>query len=162
MDGMALTLKQINSFFPHNNLKKLLDDLVEKGYLRFEHPKKLVQEVTANGGIKKYRVFDENLPKGYNIVTGKLSFEINKILDPNDIAPTLVATDVSRIAVVDGNGLRRLSVREGLRLFGYPEWYSIPVKEKEAFDLLGNTVAVPVMEAVADRIAKVYLSLIHI
>ena len=57
---------------------------------------------------------------------------------------------------MDGNGLRRLSVREGLRLFGYPEWYSIPVKEKEAFDLLGNTVAVPVMEAVADRIAKVY------
>ena len=132
-----------------------------KGYLKFEHPKKLVQEVTENGGIKKFRTFDENLPKGYNIVTGKLSFEINKILDPEDIAPTLVATDVSRIAVVDGKGLRKLSIREGLRLFGYPEWYQIPVKEKEAFDLLGNTVAVPVMEAVANRAAEIYANSIQ-
>jgi len=162
MDGMSLTLVQISTFFPKRNLKHLLDDLVKKGYLKLEHPKKLVKEKTVNGGIKKYRVFDEQLPKGYNIVTGKLSFEINKILDPNDIAPTLVATDVSRIAVVDGNGLRGLSVREGLRLFGYPEWYEMPVKEKEAFDLLGNTVAVPVMEAVANRIAKVYAIQSHL
>jgi len=157
MDGMSLTLEQISTFFPNKNLKKWLDDLVKKGYLKLEHPKKLIQEVVENGGIKKYRVYDESLPKGYNIVTGKLSFEINKILDPNDIAPTLVATDVSRIAVVDGNGLRSLSVREGLRLFGYPEWYQVPVKEKEAFDLLGNTVAVPVMEAVANRTAEIYV-----
>lgn len=158
MDGMSLSLEQISTFFPDKKLKELLDDLVDKGYLKFEHPKKLVREVTENGGIKKFRTFDEDLPKGYNIVTGKLSFEINKILDPEDIAPTLVATDVSRIAVVDGGGLRKLSIREGLRLFGYPEWYKIPVKEKEAFDLLGNTVAVPVMEAVAIRTAEIYAS----
>ncbi len=158
MDGMSLSLEQISTFFPDKKLKELLDDLVDKGYLKFEHPKKLVREVTENGGIKKFRTFDEDLPKGYNIVTGKLSFEINKILDPEDIAPTLVATDVSRIAVVDGSGLRKLSIREGLRLFGYPEWYKIPVKEKEAFDLLGNTVAVPVMEAVAIRTAEIYAS----
>ncbi len=162
MDGMSLTLAQISTFFQKKNLKNLLDDLVTKGYLKLEHPKKLVKEVTANGGVKKYRVFDEQLPKGYNIVTGKLSFEINKILDPNNIAPTLVATDVSRIAVVDGNGLRGLSIREGLRFFGYPEWYEMPVKEKEAFDLLGNTVAVPVMEAVANRIAKIYTNQTHL
>ncbi len=161
MDGMSLTLSQISTFFPKKNLEQLLDDLVEKGYLKMEHPKKLVKEVMKNGGIKKYRTYDEQLPKGYNIVTGKLSFEINKILDPNDIAPTLVATDVSRIAVVDGNGLRSLSIREGLRLFGYPEWYKIPVKEKEAFDLLGNTVAVPVMEAVANRTAEIYANQPH-
>jgi DNA (cytosine-5)-methyltransferase 1 len=85
-----------------------------------------------------------------------LSFEINKILDPNDIAPTLVATDVSRLAVPDNGGLRRLTIREGLRLFGYPEWYEIPVKESEAFDLLGNTVAVPVVKHVADKLAAIY------
>ena len=85
-----------------------------------------------------------------------MSFEINKILDPNDIAPTLVATDVSRLAVPDNGGLRRLTKREGLRLFGYPEWYKIPVKETEAFDLLGNTVAVPVVEHVARQLAQIY------
>ncbi|MBL1233354.1 MAG: DNA (cytosine-5-)-methyltransferase [Flavobacteriales bacterium] len=157
MDGMPLTLSQIQSFFPVSNLfenidvKALLDDLVEKGYLKFEHPKKLVSESTENGTITS-RVYDETKPKGYNIVTGKLSFEINKILNPNEIAPTLVATDMVKIAVPDGQGLRRLTIREGLRLFGYPENYKIPVKESLAFDLLGNTVVVPVIKAISERI----------
>ena len=157
MDGMPLTLKQVETFAPANNLfssynlKELLDDLVKKGYLKFEYPKKLVVEETPNGIIKS-RVYDETKPKGYNIVTGKLSFEINKILDPNDIAPTLVATDMSKIVVADGNGLRTLTIREALRIFGYPENYDIPVKKRLAFDLLGNTVVVPVVKAVSERI----------
>lgn len=155
MDGMALTLEQINTFIdlPKTELKTLLEDLTKKGYLKFEHPKKLVKLQTENG-ISTSRVYDETKPKGYNIVTGKLSFEINKVLDPKDIAPTLVATDVSRLAVPDGNGLRRLTIREGLRLFGYPEWYEIPTKEYDAFDLLGNTVAVPVVEFVVSKIVE--------
>lgn len=163
MDGMTLTLEQINTFIkkPKEELKNMLDDLVNKGYLKFEHPKKLVTESTKDG-IKSYREYDETKPKGYNIVTGKLSFEINKILDPNDIAPTLVATDVSRLAVPDGTGLRRLTIREGLRLFGYPEWYEIPIKEYDAFDLLGNTVAIPVVEFVASRIVEKIKSLDNI
>src|SRR5690554_7101209 len=97
MDGMPLTLEQINTFInlPRNELKTLLDDLSFKGYLRLEHPKKMVKTQTENG-IVTVREYDETKPKGYNIVTGKLSFEVNKVLDPKDIAPTLVATDVSR------------------------------------------------------------------
>jgi DNA (cytosine-5)-methyltransferase 1 len=159
MDGMPLTLEQIATFYDTNDLfstqkadlKTLLDDLVEKGYLVFEYPKKLIKETTENGSITS-RVYDETKPKGYNIVTGKLSFEINKILDPNDIAPTLVATDMSKIVVPDGKGVRRLTKREGLRLFGYPEDYEIPVKESLAFDLLGNTVVVPVVKAICERV----------
>ena len=157
MDGMPLTLSQIESFFPVNNLfesvdvKALLDDLVEKGYIKFEHPKKLISEVAENGTITS-RVYDETKPKGYNIVTGKLSFEVNKILNPFEIAPTLVATDMVKIVVPDGKGVRKLTIREGLRIFGYPENYEIPVKESLAFDLLGNTVVIPVIKAVAERI----------
>jgi DNA (cytosine-5)-methyltransferase 1 len=157
MDGMPLTLKQIESFYPPNDLsstidvKGMLDDLVDKGYLRFEHPKKLISEESDNGSITS-RIYDETKAKGYNIVTGKLSFEVNKILNPFEIAPTLVATDMVKIVVPDGDGIRRLTIREGLRLFGYPENYDIPVKESLAFDLLGNTVAVPVIKAIAERI----------
>ncbi len=158
MDGMPLTLKQISTFHSSDNLKELLDDLVDKGYLKFEHPKDIIEEPTLDG-IKRYRDYDRTKPKGYNIVTGKLSFEINKIISPDDIAPTLVATDMSRLAVPDGNGLRRFTIREGLRLFGYPENYEISTKENEAFDLLGNTVAVPVVKHIAAKIAdKVKLS----
>jgi len=160
MDGMPLTQRQIETFHKHTKLNSQLTDLVNKGYLRYEHPKKLVKEKTEYG-VKQYRTYDSTKPKGYNIVTGKLSFEINKILDPNDIAPTLVATDVSRLAVPDNNGLRKLTIREGLRLFGFPEWYNVSTKESEAFDLLGNTVAIPVIEFVASQLAEKYLENIN-
>lgn len=144
MDGMPLTEKQIKTFFNDKNLNLMLKDLVEKGYLKYEHPKKFVDNS---------RVYDTSKEKGYNIVAGKLSFEFSKILNPNEIAPTLVATDVSKMGVIDGNGLRRLTIREAQRLCGYPENYDLSlVKETEAFDLLGNTVCVPVIEAISSRI----------
>ena len=149
MDGMPLTEKQIATFYHHDNLKEFLDKLVEMGYLTLEYPRK-----KQNGR----RVPDETKPKGYNIVSGKLSFEFTKILDPADLAPTLVAMDVSRLGVVDGGGLRRLSIREGQRLFGFPEDYDLSfLKESEAFDLLGNTVCIPVIEAISERLAELYV-----
>lgn len=147
MDGMPLTERMISTFFIHPRLNEMLNNLVDKGYLVYEHPKKKV----VNNGIST-RVYDVNLERGYNIVTGKLSFEINKILDPNDYAPTLVATDMQRLYVVDGKGLRKLTLREGLRLFGYPEDFRFDINEKEGFDLLGNTVVVPVIKAVCSRL----------
>ncbi|MBQ2389121.1 MAG: DNA (cytosine-5-)-methyltransferase [Clostridia bacterium] len=147
MDGMPLTLDMIRTFYDSPNLEQMLDRLVGLGYLVYEHPKK---KVTVKG--VSHREQDETLPMGYNIVTGKLSFEINKILDPNDVAPTLVAMDMQKLYVVDGQGLRKLTLREGLRLFGYPEDFKFDINEKNGFDLLGNTVVVPVIEAVCERL----------
>lgn len=62
--------------------------------------------------------------------------------------------DMQKLFVVDGDGLRKLSLREGLRLFGYPDSYKFNVSEKEGFDLLGNTVVVPVIKAVCSRLLK--------
>lgn len=161
MDGMPLTLKQITTFFNTKNLEELLDDLVEKGYLRFEHPKEKVQIKVNNNTITR-REYATNKPKGYNIVTGKLSFEFSKILDPKGLTPTLVAADVEKLGVIDSGGIRKVSLREGLRLFGYPETYSLDIfegntsKERKAFDLLGNTVAVPVIKEIASLLAFTY------
>jgi DNA (cytosine-5)-methyltransferase 1 len=156
MDGMPLTLKQITTFHSSPKLKEMLDDLVKKKYLKFEYPKSLITEYTLLGN-KTFREENKLLQPGYNIVSGKLSFEVNKILDPNGIAPTLVATDMARLVVADGKGLRRMTLREGLRLFGYPEWFELPVTVNEGFDLLGNTVAVKVVSAIAERVANAYL-----
>lgn len=149
-DGMPLTLNDIASFYLDNfstsykkdlaHLKKILDDLVSKKYLAYEMPK---------------QAQDREDLRGYNIVAGKLSFDISNILDPNGHTPTLVAMDVTKMAVVDKNKLRRLSTREGLRLFGFPETYDISsVSYKDAFDLLGNSVSINVIRLVSDRIVK--------
>ena len=152
MDGMPLTLEQIQSFYNDSNLAAMLEDLTQKGYLKFEYPKKLIREKNAKGVITTRRDYDTSKPKGYNIVAGKLSFEINKIMSPNEIAPTLVAMDMQKLYVGDNGGLRRLTLREGLRLCGYPDDIKFNVSEKDGFDLLGNTVVVPVIKAVADRL----------
>jgi len=151
MDGMPLTLKMIETFYKSKNLKTLLSDLVDKNYLVLEHPK-----MKVNGK----REYATHLEKGYNIVTGKLSFEFNRILDPNEIVPTLVATDVSRLAVPVNGGIRPLTIREGLRLFGFPETYSMPdISNKDAFDLLGNTVCIPVIRSVSKEIVSSVLEI---
>lgn len=158
MDGMPLTFKQIKTFFGHACLKEDLEDLVKKCYLKKEHPKKIVTETNSTGNIKKYRQQYLTLPIGYNIVAGKLSYEISKILDPNNVAPTLVAMDMQKLFVVDGKGLRTLLLREGLRLFGYPENFKFNVSTAEGYDLLGNTVTVPVIEEISKRFINVSLS----
>ena len=147
MDGMPLTIDFIRTFFDDPNLEEMLEDLVNKKYVVKEHPKKKVGNI---------RVQDPTLPLGYNIVAGKMSFEVSKILDPNDIAPTLVAMDMQHLYVVDGNGLRTLTLREGLRLFGYPDDYKFDVKIEDGYDLLGNTVVVPVIKAVSGRVVELY------
>lgn len=147
MDGMPLTIEQIESFFNDEDLKEMLDNLVGLGYLKLEHPKK-------REGNK--RIQDDTLPLGYNIVAGKMSFEVNKILDPKDCAPTLVAMDMKGLFVVDGEGIRNLSLREGLRLCGYPDDFKFNVSMDEGYDLIGNTVVVPVVKEVAKRILDVY------
>jgi DNA (cytosine-5)-methyltransferase 1 len=152
MDGMPLTYEHIYSFYSHPNLKEMLDDLSAKGYLKFEHPKRKVSSTDIFGITTTQRQPDTSLPKGYNIVAGKLSFEISKILDPQEVAPTLVAMDMQKLFVADNGGLRRLTLREGLRLFGYPETMTLNVSEKEGYDLLGNTVVVPVIKAVATKL----------
>ena len=148
MDGMPLTYEHIKTFYEHPNLLEMLEDLAEKGYLKKEHPKR-------KEGTK--RIQDNTLPLGYNIVAGKMSFEISKILDPNGVAPTLVAMDMRHIYVTDEGGLRKLSLKEGLRLFGFPDDYKLDVERELAFDLLGNTVVVPVIAAVSERVLDVFL-----
>ena len=60
--------------------------------------------------------------------------------------------DMNKLYVGDNGGLRCLTLREGLRLFGYPEEYLLVLFELEGYDLLGNTVVVPVIKAVAERL----------
>lgn len=168
MDGMPLTTEQIRTFYDSENLQEMLDDLVEKGYLVFEHPKKKVAIVDEENNRSAFeRVPDATKPQGYNIVSGKLSFDFTRILSPDEVTPTLVAMDMATLGVIDNGGLRHLTLREGLRLFGYPDTYSLDDFTKTqkgmdwGYDLLGNTVCVPVIKNIADRLVDAYRRFNH-
>lgn len=147
MDGMPLTVEQIRTFYDVPELEEMLEHLVKLKYVRKEHPKKKV-------GSRREQ--DTSLPLGYNIVAGKMSFEVAKVLDPQGIAPTLVAMDMQHLFVPDGSGIRQLTLREGLRLFGYPDDYKFDTTIENGYDLLGNTVVVPVIKSVAGRVLDIY------
>lgn len=150
MDGMPLTIEEISTFCNHPNLEADLLDLTQKGYLTFEHPKKKV----VIDGIAK-RMPHTSAPKGYNIVAGKLSFPLAKIIDPIDVAPTIVATEAGKIGVATEKGVRSITIEEGLRFSGFPSTYKIKnIDYAKAFDLIGNTVMPPVIKAVALRLLK--------
>lgn len=145
-DGMPLNMKQISKAtgITQKDLKPMLEDLVEKGYL-----------------IKRYPYCDDSLsertdlPIGYKLVTSRVSFELNRFLGPDDVCVTLTATDASHIGIIDGRCVRRLTKREMLRLFGFPETYSLEcVTDKEAYDLCGNSICIPVVKAVAKQLLK--------
>ena len=129
MDGMPLTYDEITTFYKYDNLKEMLDNLVNMKYLRLEKPKDLIN------GKRKYK---DDSPKGYNICKGKLSFPISKILDPNDISPTLTATDSHKLAVIiNDNTLRNLSSTEMKKICGFPDTFVVP-EHVNYGDLFGN------------------------
>ena len=139
MDGMPLTYTEISSFNDDDNLHEMLDNLVKKKYLRFEKCKDLVDGK---------RVYKQDSEEGYNICKGKLSFPISKILDPNNISPTLTATDSHKLAVIiDNTVIRHLTSFEMKKICGFPDTFIIPDHVNYS-DLFGNMATPPVIEAI--------------
>ncbi len=138
MDGMPLTTSEISTFYKNDNLQNMLNNLVKHKYLRLEKCKDLVN------GKREYKLDSE---EGYNICKGKLSFPISKILDPNDVSPTLTATDSKKLAVIiDDNVIRSLTANEMKKLCGFPNNFIIP-EHVNYFDLFGNMATPPAIEA---------------
>jgi hypothetical protein len=74
-----------------------------------------------------------------------LSFPVSKILDSNDICPTLTATDSNRLAVViGGTVVRKLNHLELKRVCGFPETLKLP-NDVNVYDLFGNMATPPVL-----------------
>jgi DNA (cytosine-5)-methyltransferase 1 len=76
------------------------------------------------------------------------------LVDAESVARTLSARyykDGSEILVSQGRrrNPRRLTPRECARLMGFPQGFAIPVSDTQAYKQFGNSVVVPVIEAVA-------------
>ena len=140
-DGMPLNLSQIEIGMNQTGLQSDLDKLVDMGYLLKRHP--------YEDGTLKERI---DLPIGYKLITSRTAFEINRILDNDAATITITATDMSHLGVIDGDGIRRITKREALRLLGFPESYTLDsVTMKETYDLCGNSICVPVVKKIAQQ-----------
>ena len=74
------------------------------------------------------------------------------------VLPTITATDVHKIGVLftDENGkknVRQLNEKELLRSLGYSDNYNLSnIKHTEVFDLIGNSIPLPVAEYIAEKL----------
>lgn len=80
------------------------------------------------------------------------------LVGPDDVARTLSARyykDGSEVLIRRGPRARprRLTPRECARLMGFPDSFVIPVSDTQAYKQFGNSVVVPMVEAVADALA---------
>lgn len=82
------------------------------------------------------------------------------MIEPGGIARTLSARyykDGSEILVpIKGRNPRRLTPRECARLMGYPEDFQIVVSDTQAYKQFGNSVAVPVVHAIARQMLTAF------
>jgi DNA (cytosine-5)-methyltransferase 1 len=86
------------------------------------------------------------------IVVGGMGRERNLVIDDRltDFTPTTHIT-----GEVNRKGVRKMTTREWARLQGFPESFVIPVADVHAYRQFGNSVAVPAIQATAEKILQV-------
>lgn len=128
-DGKKLTLDQIRTFYTNDDIMEVIESLLAKKYLKAENGK-------------------------YNPVCGNMSFEVFKFLDPDSISITLTSSDSNRLGVIQNNRPRRITPRECARIQGFPDTFIVNPSDEYAYKQFGNSVSVPVIEAVISDFLK--------
>lgn len=85
------------------------------------------------------------------VVCGGMGRERNLILDDkltNFVPITHITGEVNR------EGIRKMTPREWARLQGFPEDFKIVVSDAQAYKQFGNSVAIPAIQATAERIIE--------
>ena len=83
-----------------------------------------------------------------------MSFEVFKLLDPDSISITLTSSDANRLGVIQNNRARRITPRECARLQGFPDTFQLHPSDAWSYKQFGNSVSVPVVEAVFSEFVR--------
>lgn len=115
-------------------------------------------------GLQKHRAHHEAMGNGFGyeiidrsgiantIVRGGMGLERNLIRDR--IPEQCWNADNDDLRLKNDEGIRRMTPREWARLQGFPDDFQFPVAKTHQYRQLGNSVAVPVIKAIALEIRK--------
>jgi len=113
-------------------------------------------------GLKKHRARHEAKGNGFGyeviprneianaIVCGGMGKERNLVKDK--LLPNAWKKEGDDIQLRNEEGLRKMTEREWARLQGFPDTFKFPVSMTQTYKQLGNSVAVPVIKALAQQI----------
>lgn len=110
---------------------------------------------------QKYYLTDKQINyqkdrKEKNMAQGK-GFGMQLVTHESEYTGAITARyhkDGSDIICQDKTRYRKLTPRECARLQGYPDTFKIPVSDSQAYKQFGNSVAIPVIKAIAKEILK--------
>ena len=114
--------------------------------------------------LKRHRAHHEALGHGFGyeirewddvagaVVCGGMGRERNLIVDKRqtDLTPT---THIK--GEINKEGIRKMTPREWARLQGFPEDFKLELADVHLYKQLGNSVTVPVVEAIANKVKEV-------
>ena len=138
----------------------VFEDIKEKGIV----PSKYYLSTQYLDTLKKHkqRHSDKGNGFGYEIipddgvanavVCGGMGRERNLVLD-NRIIDYTPTTHIK--GTVNREGIRKMTPREWARLQGFPDNFIIPVSDASAYKQFGNSVAIPAIQATANKILKI-------
>jgi DNA (cytosine-5)-methyltransferase 1 len=115
-------------------------------------------------GLKKHRARHEAKGNGFGyqviprnnvanaIVCGGMGKERNLVND--NILPECWKKEGDDKQLRNEEGIRKMTPREWARLQGFPDSFTFPVSKTRKYRQLGNSVAVPVIQAIAEKIKE--------
>jgi DNA (cytosine-5)-methyltransferase 1 len=98
------------------------------------HQARKAKHAAAGNGFG-YRMYDANSP-----YTSTITARYGK--------------DGSEILIKQDGNPRKVTPREAARLQGFPDSFVIPVSDSQAYKQFGNSVAVPVIDAIAKQLVS--------
>ena len=126
------------------------------GHLRGRSTRKVFPIVRENGETNK------TIKEVARIYPNRHSSDANSVIDPSGISHTVTAhsyKDSPKIVVLEATNdlrIRKLTPLEAWRLQGFPDWAFTRAREaglsdSQLYKQAGNSVTVPVIKAIADR-----------
>ena len=158
--GFRKDLGITNFQYPEpTNKDTVLDDILEQE----EVSVKYYLSTTYVQTLKNHRARHESKGNGFGyqiiandgianaVVCGGMGRERNLVLDDrltNFVPVTHITGEVNR------EGIRKMTPREWARLQGFPDNFRIVVSDAQAYKQFGNSVAVPAIQATAEKIIE--------
>jgi len=137
-------------------LKDFLETNVETKYYLgqqyLESLKKHRERHESLGHGFGYRVLDPETEVAHTLVVGGMGTERNLV--KNKPLPDCWKPGDDPLKKKNNEGVRRLTPREFARLQGFPDSFEIPVSDKQAYKQFANSVAVPVIKAIAKNMLE--------
>lgn len=124
---------------------------VKEDYQRVEHDSSKYQATTKKGrhGIFSFQKKDGSL-RFHVGDHAKTQIQEAFYCTVDTYSPTIIANRVPKLWDIG----RKLSVLEAQRLQGFPDKYSFPVSDNQAYKQLGNSVSVPVIDLIIKEMTK--------